>query len=112
MIQYGVTKTAQLALASGLARMTAGTNVTVNSSSRADGVRGRRHVRRRPREGAGVSPAVVEKRLRDHAPTSLLKRFETTAEIANMVVYVSSAAASGTNGAALRVDGGVVHSIV
>jgi NAD(P)-dependent dehydrogenase (short-subunit alcohol dehydrogenase family) len=44
-------------------------------------------------------------------PTSLLKRFASTEEVANLVVYVSSAAASATNGAALRVDGGVVRTI-
>ncbi len=114
MIHYGVTKTAQLALASGLARTTAGTNVTVNSvlpgPTASEGVG--RFVADLAK-AQGVPTAVVEKQFFETVrPSSLLKRFETTAEVANMVVYVSSAAASGTNGAALRVDGGVVHSIV
>jgi enoyl-[acyl-carrier-protein] reductase (NADH) len=45
-------------------------------------------------------------------PTSLLKRFESSEEVSNMVVYVCSPVASGTNGSALRVDGGVVRAIV
>jgi NAD(P)-dependent dehydrogenase (short-subunit alcohol dehydrogenase family) len=114
MIHYGTTKTAQLAVARGLAELTAGTNVTVNA------------VLPGPTYSEGVGQFVadlaasrgsdsktVEREFFTHArPSSLLKRFATVEEVANMIVYVCSAAASATNGAALRVDGGVVRSIV
>jgi NAD(P)-dependent dehydrogenase (short-subunit alcohol dehydrogenase family) len=114
MIHYGVTKTAEIALARGLAEMTAGTNVTVNSvlpgPTRSEG--GEQFV-----EGLaktqGTSAADVEKEFfRSVRPSSLLKRFATAEEVAAMVVYVCSPRALATNGAALRVDGGVVRSIV
>jgi len=114
MIHYGFTKTAQLAVSRGLAEMTAGTGVTVNS------------VLAGPTASEGVSdfvgklasqanqtPAEFEKVFFEKArPTSLLKRFATPEEVANLVVYVSSPLASATNGAALRADGGVVRSII
>ena len=114
MIHYGLTKTAQIALARGLAEMTAGTNVTVNSflvgPTRSEGVEkfvGDMAKRR------GTDEATIERDFfRSIRPTSLLKRFETPEEVAAMVVYVCSPRASGTNGAALRVEGGVVRSIV
>jgi NAD(P)-dependent dehydrogenase (short-subunit alcohol dehydrogenase family) len=114
MIHYGVTKTAQLALARGLAETTAGTNVTVNSvlpgPTASEGVGTFVADLAKAR---GVSPSVVEKEFFESVrPSSLLKRFATTDEVASMVVYVSSALASATNGAALRVDGGVVRSVV
>ena len=63
--------------------------------------------------GTGTDEANVEKDFfRSVRPSSLLKRFATTEEVAAMVVYVCSPRASATNGAALRVDGGVVRSIV
>jgi NAD(P)-dependent dehydrogenase (short-subunit alcohol dehydrogenase family) len=114
MIHYGMTKTAQLAVARGLAELTAGTGVTVNS------------VLPGPTASEGVSD-FVSKLAKDNnqtveefeklffekvRPTSLLKRFASTEEVANLVVYVCSPLASGTNGAALRVDGGVVRAIV
>jgi len=113
MIHYGVTKTAQIALARGLAEMTAGTGVTVNSvlpgPTRSEGVE--RFVQEMARS-RGMGVADVEKEFfQSVRPTSLLKRFSTPEEIANMVVYVCSPLASSTNGAALRVDGGVVRSI-
>ena len=62
-------------------------------------------------KSGGQSFAQIEQEFFQHVrPTSLLKRFLTTEEIASMVVYLASAAASGTTGAALRVDGGVVRS--
>jgi len=61
----------------------------------------------------GVDAATVEKEFFKTArPTSLLKRFASTEEVANMIVYLSSALASATNGAAVRVDGGVVRAIL
>jgi NAD(P)-dependent dehydrogenase (short-subunit alcohol dehydrogenase family) len=114
MIHYGVTKTAQISLARGLAEMTAGTNVTVNSvlagPTRSEGVDG---FLQEMAKAQGSSTAALEKEFfRSVRPSSLLKRFATPEEVAPMVVYVCSPVASVTNGAALRVEGGVVRSIV
>src|SRR5207248_10314275 len=114
MIHYGMTKTAQLALARGLAELTAGTGVTVNSvlpgPTRSEGVE--RFVQD-VSKAQGTNAAGFEAEFfRTVRPSSLLKRFETPEEVAAMVVYVCSPRASATNGAALRVDGGVVRSIV
>ena len=110
MIHYGVTKTAQIALARGLAEMTAGTGVTVNSvlpgPTHSDGVD------EFVKQLSGGQPfAQFEKKFFEEVrPTSLLKRFATTEEVASLVTYVCSPLSSATNGAALRVDGGVVKS--
>jgi NAD(P)-dependent dehydrogenase (short-subunit alcohol dehydrogenase family) len=110
MIHYGVTKTAQLGLSRGLAEYCAGTGVTVNAvlpgPTHSDGLD------EMATKGMGdKSFAEFEKGFFETArPSSLLKRFATTEEVANMVVYVCSEASSATNGAALRVDGGVVRS--
>lgn len=114
MIHYGVTKTAQIALARGLAETTVGTSVTVNSvlpgPTRSEGVE--RFVKDLAKR-QGTDPATIEAEFfRTARPSSLLKRFATTEEVATMVVYVCSPRASATNGAALRVDGGVARSIV
>jgi NAD(P)-dependent dehydrogenase (short-subunit alcohol dehydrogenase family) len=114
MIHYGVTKTAQIALARGLAETTAGTNVTVNSvlpgPTRSEGVE---QFVQDLAKGQGTDAATVEAEFfRTARPTSLLKRFATPEEVAALVVYVCIPRASATNGAALRVDGGVVRSIV
>ncbi|MGC4000865.1 MAG: SDR family oxidoreductase [Anaeromyxobacter sp.] len=113
MIHYGVTKTAQLAVARGLAESLAGTGVTVNSvlpgPTRSEGVGGFIGQLARTR---GVDEAVVEREFFETArPSSLLRRFEEPDEIAAMIAYVCGAPASGTTGASLRVDGGVVRSI-
>jgi len=114
MIHYGVTKTAQIALARGLAETTAGTNVTVNSvlpgPTRSEGVE--RFVQDMAKGQGGDEGAVEKEFFRSVRPSSLLQRFATPEEVAAMVVYVCSPRASATNGAALRVDGGVVRSIV
>jgi NAD(P)-dependent dehydrogenase (short-subunit alcohol dehydrogenase family) len=114
MVHYGVTKTAQIALARGLAESTAGTGVTVNSvlpgPTRSEGVE---QFVQELTKGKGMDSAAFETEFfRSARPSSLLKRFETPEEVAAMVVYVCSPRASATNGAALRVDGGVVRSIV
>jgi NAD(P)-dependent dehydrogenase (short-subunit alcohol dehydrogenase family) len=113
MIHYGFTKTAQLAISRGLAELTAGTAVTVNSvlpgptrSAGADDFF--QAVAARTGASAGE---MAQNFVRDHRPTSLLQRLATIEEVANMVVYVASKEASATNGAALRVDGGVYRSI-
>jgi NAD(P)-dependent dehydrogenase (short-subunit alcohol dehydrogenase family) len=110
MIHYGMTKTADIAVARGLAELCAGTSVTVNSvlpgPTRSDGVD------EFVKQLSGGKPfAEFEKEFFEKVrPTSLLKRFATTEEVANLVVYICSPLSSATNGAALRVDGGVVKS--
>ncbi|MBB3178618.1 SDR family NAD(P)-dependent oxidoreductase [Variovorax sp. Sphag1AA] len=112
MIHYGMTKTAQLAVSRGLAEAVAGTGITVNS------------VLPGPTKSRGVGDFVetlakadgksfdaFEKEFFENVrPTSLIKRFESPAEIASMVTYIASPLASGTTGAALRVDGGCIKS--
>jgi NAD(P)-dependent dehydrogenase (short-subunit alcohol dehydrogenase family) len=114
MIHYGVTKTAQIALGRGLAEATAGTGVTVNSvlpgPTRSEGVE--QFVQNLARAQGTDAARVEAEFFRTVRPTSLLKRFATPEEVAALVVYVCSPRASATNGAALRVDGGVVRSIV
>jgi NAD(P)-dependent dehydrogenase (short-subunit alcohol dehydrogenase family) len=114
MVHYGMTKTAQVAVARGIAESVAGTGVTVNS------------VLPGPTESEGVGAFVeaiakrqnkskqeIEKEFFEHVrPSSLLKRFATVDEVAAMVTYVASELSSATNGAALRVDGGVVKAIL
>lgn len=114
MIHYGVTKTMQVALASGLAGTTAGTGVTVNSvlagPTRSEGV-GKFLADIAKSKNATI--AEVEKEFfRTMRPSSLLQRFATTDEVATLVAYVASPLSSATNGAALRVEGGVVRSIL
>jgi NAD(P)-dependent dehydrogenase (short-subunit alcohol dehydrogenase family) len=113
MIHYGTTKTAQLAVSRGLAEMTKGTAVTVNSvlpgPTMSEGVEVfikdiAKH------NGVSVEEA-TRQFFQQQRPTSLLQRFATVEEIANMVVYVSSKEASATNGAALRAEGGIVQTI-
>jgi len=112
MIQYGTTKTAQLAVARGLAELTAGTAITVNSvlpgPTASEGV----EEFLKKLAGDGKTREEAEADFFTHArPSSLLKRFIEPAEIANMVAYLSSPLAAATNGAAVLVDGGVVRSI-
>jgi NAD(P)-dependent dehydrogenase (short-subunit alcohol dehydrogenase family) len=95
MIDYAMTKTAQLAIARGVAETVAGTGVTVNSVL-----------------PGPTNPEILSNWMKSAMrPTSLLQRFTTTDEIANMVVYLCSEQASGTTGAAMRVDGGVLRQI-
>jgi NAD(P)-dependent dehydrogenase (short-subunit alcohol dehydrogenase family) len=114
MIHYGVTKTAQLSLARGLAETTVGTNVTVNSvlpgPTRSEGVE---TFIQDLATDQNISPDQFEKEFfAKMRPSSLIQRFATTAEVAALVAYVASPLSSATNGAALRVDGGVVRSIL
>lgn len=113
MVHYGVTKTAQIALARGIAEGTVGTHITVNSilpgPTRSEGVETFLEDLAKHR---GVDLATVEREFFKTArPTSLLQRFETPEEIASLVAFVCSPKSSGINGAALRVDGGVVRAI-
>jgi len=113
MIHYGMTKTAQLAVARGLAESTVGSGVTVNSilpgPTASEALAS--FVAERAEE-EGVDPATVEREFFTTVrPSSLLQRFTSPEEVAAMIVYVCSGLASATNGAALRVDGGVVRAI-
>jgi NAD(P)-dependent dehydrogenase (short-subunit alcohol dehydrogenase family) len=112
MIHYGTTKTAQLAVARGLAESLAGTRITVNcvlpGPTRSRGVD---DFVSSIAKSQNVTPQQVEKEFFEHVrPTSLLKRFITPEEVGSFVAYVASPLASATTGAALRVDGGVVKS--
>jgi NAD(P)-dependent dehydrogenase (short-subunit alcohol dehydrogenase family) len=113
MIDYAMTKTAQLAISRGLAEVVGGTGVTVNSvlpgptnSEIMDGwMKG-------TAETQGITRDDAEQQfLKTLRPTTLLNRFATTEEVANLVVYVCSEQASATTGTSLRVDGGVVRTI-
>jgi len=113
MIHYGMTKTAQLAVSRGIAETTKGSGVTVNA------------VLPGPTLSEGVSTFMAKMGFEGETPeeqgrnlvqaarpTSLLQRPASPEEVANMILYVCSPASSATNGAALRVDGGVVRSVI
>ena len=113
MIHYGMTKTAQIAIARGVAESLVGTGVTVNSvlpgPTRSEGVG---EFITRLAESQGTDAATAEREFFATArPSSILHRFATPEEVAAMIAYVCSARASATTGAALRVDGGVVRAI-
>ncbi len=113
MLDYGMTKTAQLAVSRGLAEAVAGTGVTVNAvlpgPTRSE-ILG--NFVQAQAKANGITPEEVEQGfLKTMRPTSLLGRFTTTEEVATMVVYACSEQASATSGAALRVDGGVVRFV-
>ncbi|MEO8414903.1 MAG: SDR family oxidoreductase [Ginsengibacter sp.] len=114
MIHYGMTKTAQLAVSRGLAELTKGTNVTVNAilpgPTKSEGVKG--FVEDLAKHQHKTKEQVEKEFFQDARPTSLLQRFASPEEIANLVVYVASPLSSATNGAALRVDGGVVKIVI
>jgi NAD(P)-dependent dehydrogenase (short-subunit alcohol dehydrogenase family) len=113
MVHYGMTKTAQLAVARGLAESVAGSGVTVNSvlpgPTESEGVktfveRMMGHEQLPPEEAGRRFVSAIR-------PTSLIGRLAAPEEVANMVVYLSSDQASATTGSALRVDGGVVRAV-
>jgi NAD(P)-dependent dehydrogenase (short-subunit alcohol dehydrogenase family) len=113
MIHYGMTKTAQVAVARGLAESVAGTGVTVNSvlpgPTVSEGVAGFLDSMAKQR---GISTAQIEQEFFKTArPSSLLKRFETPEEIAAVVAFVASAQSAAISGAAVRAEGGVIQSI-
>ena len=112
MIHYGMTKSAQISIARGIAESVAGTGITVNSvlpgPTKSRGVGD--FVDALAKE-QGKSGAEFEKEFFQQVrPTQLLKRFGTPQEVASFVAYVASPLSSATNGAALRVDGGTVKS--
>ena len=113
MIHYGMTKTAQLAVARGLAELTRGTAVTVNSvlpgPTMSEGVE--TFVKDLAKQNGQSVEEAASNFVKQHRPSSLVQRFASVEEIANMVVYVSSKEASVTNGAALRAEGGIIQTI-
>jgi NAD(P)-dependent dehydrogenase (short-subunit alcohol dehydrogenase family) len=113
MIHYGMTKTAQLAVSRGLAELTKGTAVTVNSvlpgPTMSEGVE--TFVKDLAKQNGQSVEEAAANFVKQHRPTSLIQRFASVEEIANMVVYVASKEASATNGAALRAEGGIVQTI-
>ena len=114
MIHYGMTKTAQIAVARGLAETTKGTNVTVNSvlpgPTASEGVG---NFVKSMAEAQKTDAATVEREFfKNVRPSSLIQRFSRTEEVAALVAFVASPLSSSTNGAALRVDGGVVQAIL
>jgi NAD(P)-dependent dehydrogenase (short-subunit alcohol dehydrogenase family) len=114
MIHYGVTKTMQVALAGGLAETTAGTGGTVNSllagPTRSEGLE---KILSDMEHTQGVSVAEIEQEFfQSVRPTSLLQRFESVDEVAAMAAFIASPLSSATNRAALRMEGGVLRSIL
>jgi NAD(P)-dependent dehydrogenase (short-subunit alcohol dehydrogenase family) len=113
MIHYGMTKTAQLAISRGLAELTRGTNVTVNSvlpgPTRSEGIVD--FLKSLASDPQAPADQIEREFFAKGRPSSLLQRMIEPEEIANLVAYVASSLSSATNGAALRVDGGVVPTI-
>jgi NAD(P)-dependent dehydrogenase (short-subunit alcohol dehydrogenase family) len=110
MVHYGMTKSAQLSISRGLAENCVGTGVTVNAvlpgPTLTEG--NRRNIAKR---APGKPLEEVEKEFFEvYRPTSLLRRYATPEEVASLVAYVCSPLSAATNGAALRVDGGVVKA--
>jgi NAD(P)-dependent dehydrogenase (short-subunit alcohol dehydrogenase family) len=114
MIHYGMTKTAQVAVARGLAESVAGTGITVNSILVGPTAsEGAGNFMQEVAHQQGVTLAQVEKEFFQNVrPSSLLKRFEKPEEVAAVVAFVASAQGAIINGAALRAEGGVVRSVL
>ncbi len=114
MLHYGFTRTAVLGISRGLAKLAHGTGVTVNAvlpgPTLSEGVE---HMIELMAKESGKPVAQVEKEfVPANRPSSIIGRLATVEEVANMIVYACSQQASATTGAALRVDGGVVESII
>lgn len=113
MIHYGMTKTAQLSVSRGLAELSRGTAVTVNAvmpgPTMSEGVK--TFVADLAKQNGQSETEAAANFIKQHRPGSLIQRFATVEEIANMVVYVSSKEAAATNGAALRAEGGLLQTI-
>jgi NAD(P)-dependent dehydrogenase (short-subunit alcohol dehydrogenase family) len=113
MIQYGMTKTAQVAVARGIAESVVGTGVTVNSVlAGPTASEGANEFVENIAKQQGITKAEVEKQFfASVRPTSLLKRFETPEEVASVVAFIASTQAAAINGSAVRAEGGVIRSI-
>jgi len=114
MIHYGMTKTAQLAVARGLAELTKGTAVTVNSvlpgPTLSEGVGG--FIENLAKDQNKTTAQIEADFFKTVRPTSIIQRFLSTDEVANMVTYLASPLASATNGAAIRAEGGLLKGAV
>lgn len=114
MIHYGTTKSAQLAIARGLAETTVGTHITVNSilpgPTYTTGVQ--EYINQVAREKNKSVPEVEQDLFKELRPSSLIKRFAQPDEVAALVAFVCSKKAAAINGAALRVEGGILRSII
>ncbi|MBL7251112.1 SDR family NAD(P)-dependent oxidoreductase [Alloalcanivorax marinus] len=113
MVHYGMTKSAVQSISRGLAKVLAGTRVTVNAilpgPTRSEGVG---KMLKQMAEEQGVSEQEVEERfVRENRPSSIIQRVADVEEVANMAVYLASPQASATTGAALRVEGGIVDTM-
>lgn len=113
MIPYGVSKAAQIALARGLAETTAGTGITVNSvlpgPTYSEGIN--QFLENLPLDRSQDRATLENEFLLKLRPTSLLRRFATSEEVASMVTYLASPLSSATNGASVRVDGGLLRHV-
>ena len=114
LIAYSTTKTAVLGVSRGLAQLTKGTGVTVNTvlpgSTMTEGAE---QFLQNLAKDKNQSVAEVETDFfKDVRPASLLQRFATVEEIANTIVYFSSPIAAATNGAAIKLDGGSMGGIM
>lgn len=113
MVHYGMTKSAVQSISRGLAKVLAGTNVTVNAilpgPTRSEGVI---KMLKQAADEAGISQQEMEARfVQENRPSSIIQRLATPEEVANMSVYAASPQASATTGAALRVEGGIVDTM-
>ncbi|MCJ8054666.1 SDR family oxidoreductase [Shinella curvata] len=112
MIHYGVSKAAQLAFSRGVAELTAGTNVTVNSvlpgptwvETTSD------QIKQRALEQNVSERELMARTFSTRRPTSLIQRYTTPEEVANVICFLCSPAAAATNGAPIRADGGIVRT--
>jgi len=114
MVHYGVTKTAQLAVSRGIAESVAGTGVTSNAvlpgPTRSEGVV---EFVEKLADDQGVEKENFQRDfVKTMRPSSLIGRFAETEEVANLVVFLCGEGSSAITGASLRVDGGVVRSII
>ncbi len=114
MIHYGMTKTAQLSISRGLAGLTKGTNVTVNTvmpgTTRSEGIE--EFLKSVAPDPAAPMDAIEAQFFAKDRPSSLIQRMIEADEIATLVAYIASPLAAATNGAAIRVDGGITPTIV
>jgi NAD(P)-dependent dehydrogenase (short-subunit alcohol dehydrogenase family) len=114
MIHYGMTKTAQLAISRGLASRTKGTRVTVNAvlpgTTRSEGITD--FLKSVASDPDAPAEAIEREFFANERPTSLIQRMIEPEEVASLVAYVASPLSAATNGAALRVDGGITPTII